>query len=102
MQLLGLAGQVSVQDQVGLWRQEHEDCAWVWGQEPGLDELVVQAYPALQPVLGPPQVARPLSLQRLLIIGVRPIGDTDTSSIVRDRGSRIRFGIDMSYGSNQC
>ena len=104
--LVRLPGQgqvlVSVLDQERVWQQEHKDCArerkQVRGREPEPepDELVVQAHRVLH------QGAHPLFPQRPPVICVRPTGDTDKSSTVHDRGNRIRFGIDTSYGNNQC
>lgn len=46
------------------------------------------------------QAAHPLFPQQPPTASVRPTADTDTSSIARDRGNKIRFGICTSCGSS--
>jgi len=94
---------VSVLEQERVRQHEHKDCAQEQRQVRELepDALVVQAHRVLRAVLVPLHAARPLFPQQPPISGLRPTVDTDTTSTVRDRGNRIRFGIDTSYGSSQ-
>ena len=67
----------------------------------GRDVPAAQVHRAVHPVPDPPQAAHPPSPQQQPTIVVHPTADTDTFSIVRGRGNKIRFGIGTSCGSSQ-